>query len=552
MSERSILSYDKTEQLTYIENLFLTYDTAKALSEVLINENMNLEISKLIKNVLDNKKIKKHLKTINGIKKEKDLDCYINALTIKILASLNKTRILSEFIQFIGKDMTNRLYEYEGIDNKQLLEKYIKYTDDKDLDTEKKKKSKITYILLIIVIIACLLVGLYFWINDTRLLKDYQGKIYPNFYIYDVDISKKEYDELYNIIESIKNNINSKKITFKYNTIEKKYKLSDIGLIIESDSLLKELQHYSDDLNYKEKLKLIKSKETKQFKLNVNYDETQVNKIITELKKAFNKKKKEGSLTVDDQHNVKYVEGNDGFILDEEKLRNDIINVLENPTLTEKDLNIELSGEVTTRTKPDDNLKLINKKVASYTTYFANYGSRGHNITLAASKANGTILQPGEIFSYREVVGPYNMANGYQSAPIQQNGGTAYASGGGVCQLTTTIFNAQLLAGLETVYRTNHGAPVAYVPRGMDATVYGDSVDYKFKNSYKYPIYISAYTTSTTLTVDIWSNEEAMEGKTYKPYVVAKNNLEYLTYLSVYKNGKQIETKYIGYSYYLK
>lgn len=553
MSERSILSYAKKEQLTYIENLFLKYDTEKALSEVLINENMNLEISKLITEVVDNKKVKKHLKTINGIKKDTELNCYVKAMIISILERLNKPRILSEFINYLGKDMINKLYEYDRIDNKQLLKKYINNKNDEPLNTKKdRKKRKWPCILLIIIIITSLLIGIYFWINDMKLLKYYQNKVYPNFYIYDIDISKKEYDELDSIIDSIENNIKNKEITFKYDTLAKKYKLSDIGLTVESDSLLQELKDYPNKLSYKEKLKLIKSKEHQQFKLNINYDETKVDEVINELKKSFNKEKKEGSLTVDDNHNVKYIEGNDGFVLDEEKTKSDIINILENPTLTEKELNIELSGEVTKRTNTDDNLKSINKKVASYTTYFANYGSRGHNITLAASKANGTILQPGEIFSYRQTVGPYNMANGYQNAPIQQNGGTAYASGGGVCQLTTTIFNAQLLAGLETVYRTNHGAPVAYAPRGMDATVYGDSVDYKFKNSYKYPIYISAYTTSTSLTVDIWSNEEAMEGKKYKPYVVAKNNLEYLTYLEVYQNGKKIETKYVGYSYYLK
>lgn len=553
MGERSILSYDKKEQLNYIESLFLKYDTEKALSEILINENMNLEISKLTSEVIGNKKVRKHLRTINGIKKDNELDYYIKAMTISILERMNKPRILDKFINYLGQDTINNLYDYDRIDNQQLLKKYTNNKKDTPLNTkENTKKRKWAHILLIITILATILVGVYFLIKDMQLLKYYQDKVYPNFYIYDIDISEKEYDELDNIIGSIENNIKNKAITFKHNKTEKEYKLSDIGLTVESDSLLQELKDYPNKLSYKEKLTLINAKEKQQFKLNINYDKTKVDKIVNELKKAFNKKAKDGHLTVDNNHNVKYVEGTDGFVLDEEKLKSDIINILENPTLTSKKLEIELSGEVTKRANSNDSLKAINKKVASYTTYFANYGPRGHNITLAASKANGTILQPGEVFSYRRIVGPYNMANGYQNAPIQQNGGTAYASGGGVCQLATTIFNAQLLAGLETVYRTNHGAPVAYVPRGMDATVYGDTVDYKFKNSYKYPIYISVYTTSTTLTVDIWSNEAAMAGKTYKPYVVAKNNLEYLTYLEVYQNNKKIETKYVSYSYYLK
>lgn len=548
MGERSILSYNNQEQIIYLQQLFFMQDTEKVLFSVLKHENLNLEISNLIMMLITNKKVRKHLKTINGIRKDKELEIYIHAMIISILNKLSKPRILSEFIKNLSKSQLNKIYIYERIDNQQILNKYTNHTNIK-----LKPKKKITKIWIIIVMFIIILVsvGMYFWVKDMKLLKYYQDKVYPNFYIYDVDISEKKHEELDDVIKNIENNIKEKEIVFKYNTEQKKYKLADFRMSVESNDAIKKLKDYNN-LSYKEKLQLIKSNENHKLQLNITYDKNTVDKIVEQLKKQFNKKKKEGSLNIDNKHNVKYNEGHDGFTLDEKTLHNDIIKVLENPIISEKELNIELTGEIVKRTKTDDSLKQINKKVASYTTYFANYGPRGHNITLAASKANGTILQPGEVFSYRKVVGPYNRATGYQSAPIQQNGGTAYASGGGVCQLTTTIFNAQLLAGLETVYRTNHGAPVAYAPRGMDATVYGDSVDYKFKNSYKYPVYISVYTTATTLTVDIWSNENAMGNKTYKPYVVAKNRLEYLTYLAVYKDGKQIETKYIGYSYYLK
>lgn len=551
MSNKSILSYDKTEQISYVEKLFLTEDTEKALSEILINENLNLEINNLISNIICKKNIKKHLKKINGIKSNNELNLYIKAMIISILDRLKKNDILSELVKCLGESNIKELYNYNRIDNKYSLKKYIN-NDIQENKPIKKSKKVLVNILLVLVILLFLSLGIYFWINDIKLLNYYKDKIYPNFYIYDVDISEKEYDDLNNIIDSIKNNMSNKEITFEYNGIKKSYKMSDVGLNIESGNLIDQLSHYSDELNYKEKLNLIKSKKVQQFKLNINYDEQKTNKVVEEIKKAFNKSKKEGYLTRDNNYNVRYIEGNDGFSLDENKLRQDIKNILENPTLSKDQLNIKLSGNLIKQVDNNSNLKLINKKISTYTTTFANYGPRGHNISLAAKKATGTILQPGDVFSYRNIVGPYTYANGYREAPIQQNGGEAYASGGGVCQLATTMFNAQLLAGLQTVYRTNHGAPVAYVSRGMDATVYGDTVDYKFKNNYKYPIYISVYTTSTTLTVDIWSNEKAMDGKTYKPYVVAKNGLEYLTYLQVYKNGKKIETKYIGYSYYLK
>ena len=522
MAEKSILLLSKTEQLTYLETLLLTQETEKALSKVLSYENLSLEVNHIINEVINKKSIRKHLKIINGIKKDSELSNYINAMIIAILGRLNKPKVLNEFLKTLGQNKINKLYNYEKIDNQKLLEKYVdkKIISNSDLKQNNKKTTKTIKIVIAVIVLIILGIGAYFGIQDLKLLKYYEDKVYPNFYIYDVDVSEKSFKDLETTIEAMKNDILNTNITFVYNDSKKQYKAKELGLTISTDSLVNKLSHYTDNMNIKDKLALIKSNKVKKFTLEIAYEDTKIQNIIDELKKSYNKKKKNGYLKRDNNFNISYVSGTDGFAIDEKKIKEDIIKLLSNWDLEKKDNIITITGTVDKLDEKNTNLKYINKKIASFTTSFDPSGNRGHNVKLSGKKANGTILQPGEVFSYRKVVGPYSGANGYLAAPIQQNGTTVYGTGGGVCQLATTMFNAQLLAGLQTVYRTNHGAPVAYVGRGLDATVAGDDPDYKFKNNYKYPVYISVYTSYRGLTVDIWSNENATEGSCKKCFRV--------------------------------
>ena len=125
--------------------------------------------------------------------------------------------------------------------------------------------------------------------------------------------------------------------------------------------------------------------------------------------------------------------------------------------------------------------------------------------------------------------------------------------GNGVCQVATTLYNAQLLAGLNTITRYNHGKKSVYVNGGLDATVAvtsGYVTDYKFKNNLDYPIYISAYTNGGKLTVDIWSNKDAKKGIEYKTESVRHGYGSYTAYRHAYKDGKLIKTENLGNSYY--
>lgn len=136
---------------------------------------------------------------------------------------------------------------------------------------------------------------------------------------------------------------------------------------------------------------------------------------------------------------------------------------------------------------------LFTNELASYkSTYSTAAVGRAYNVARAASSINGKILLPGDTFSYNDTIGNPSLANGYRVAPIYENGKTSEGVGGGVCQVSSTLYSAVLYANLQIVERRSHSLTVAYVPKGQDATVAYGSVDFKFKNDTDRPIRIDA------------------------------------------------------------
>ena len=129
--------------------------------------------------------------------------------------------------------------------------------------------------------------------------------------------------------------------------------------------------------------------------------------------------------------------------------------------------------------------------------------SRINNVGLAASIINGKTLMPGEVFSYNETVGKRTIDRGFQAAPAYVNGLTVDEIGGGICQVSSTLYLATLRSNLEIVTRYCHTYRVAYMPYGMDATVSWGGPDYEFKNNTDYPIRISAEMSNKTLTIKL-------------------------------------------------
>ncbi|PIU61023.1 MAG: hypothetical protein COS84_11645 [Armatimonadetes bacterium CG07_land_8_20_14_0_80_40_9] len=154
-----------------------------------------------------------------------------------------------------------------------------------------------------------------------------------------------------------------------------------------------------------------------------------------------------------------------------------------------------------------EDLRKINLKtpLSSYATKFnPAERNRSHNIKLAAEAIDEYILSPGKAFSYNQIVGPRQMKYGYKEAPVIIKGKLVPAEGGGACQVSSTLFNVALLAGLKVIERVPHTFPSAYVPLGRDATVDYGNIDLKFKNDIKKILVFSAKVRGSELKIEIF------------------------------------------------
>ena len=169
--------------------------------------------------------------------------------------------------------------------------------------------------------------------------------------------------------------------------------------------------------------------------------------------------------------------------------------------ITEPEITLE---EIGTEAFPD--------QLSTFTTrYDVSDVDRSTNLRLASEKINGTVLAPGETFSYNKTVGARTVAAGYKNAKVYESGKVVDGIGGGICQVSSTLYNAALLANLEIVERRNHQFVTSYVGAGRDATVVYGQTDFKFKNTRKYPIRIVVTTNAGILKISIFGIKEENE-----------------------------------------
>ena len=141
--------------------------------------------------------------------------------------------------------------------------------------------------------------------------------------------------------------------------------------------------------------------------------------------------------------------------------------------------------------------------LGSYTTVYDAKVPRANNVALAASRINGVVVKPGQSFSFSQTILPRTVENGYVSAPVIVNKRYTQGIGGGVCQVSSTLYAAMVSANLPATERHAHSLPSHYIPAGLDATIAGNSKDLKFTNTFNHSIIINASADNGTLTVTI-------------------------------------------------
>ena len=206
-----------------------------------------------------------------------------------------------------------------------------------------------------------------------------------------------------------------------------------------------------------------------------------------------------------------------------------------------------------------------------------NATGRVNNMKIATNSVNGTLLMPGEEFSYNKAIGQTTPENGYQQAGAYVAGEVVQEYGGGVCNISTILYRAAMRANLKSSLRYNHSMMVSYAEPSLDATVYEGEIDYRFVNTYDFPIYIEGYMTSNTIVFNIYGNKESFGNNTYELVNEVIEKLDYTTeyvndntlaegsrvttvngmagyrskaYLVTYSNGVEVSREFISSDYY--
>ena len=185
----------------------------------------------------------------------------------------------------------------------------------------------------------------------------------------------------------------------------------------------------------------------------------------------------------------------------------------------------------------------VNAVLATYTTYYR-HGARGDNIALAAQQLNGVLVRSGAGFSFNDIVGTRTASAGYKNAAVLVNGKAVPGIGGGVCQVSSTLYNAILLAGLNPTVRYSHFLPSTYCPPGLDATVADDLIDFQFTNPLPHNVYLLANADGRKITVQVLGTQADLGGKKITLETVG-SRMRPSVYRVYSTNGQVVEREYL-------
>lgn len=201
------------------------------------------------------------------------------------------------------------------------------------------------------------------------------------------------------------------------------------------------------------------------------------------------------------------IEGQEGIEVDVKASAEAIVSYFDNEW-EETDGSVALAANIVEPEGKREDLEAIQDVLGAFSTYFGDSAAgRITNVKHATSLIDGTVLYPGEEFSVYDAIAPLNAENGYELAGAYENGTTVESYGGGVCQVSTTLYNAVIRAELQITERFNHSMLVSYVKPSMDAAIAGTYKNLRFVNPYDKPIYIEGYTNGGTLYFNIFGDE---------------------------------------------
>lgn len=332
--------------------------------------------------------------------------------------------------------------------------------------------------------------------------------IYPGVTVLGVDLGGQTRAEAEKTIEKqVDAQILKQTMTLVYEDQTWTYSYAELGVSADASSIAKRAYEIGRSGDLRQREQIVSSlQENKEDSVQIEtiYDEEVMRKVVSDLAGKLDQKPQDAVLQVS-AGSFSIKKEKKGLSLNQEQTLKDIQSVLKKG---EDGTKLKLTVTEVEPEKTEKELSVIQDKIGNASTFYstANYG-REQNLIVGASKLNGLLVMPDEVVSFNELVAPVTAENGYHEANVIV--GDEYVSdlGGGLCQVSTTLYNAVIRAELEVVERDCHAFPSDYVPMGLDAAVAQGYLDFKFKNTSGYPIYISMWAGGGEIGAAIYGKE---------------------------------------------
>lgn len=363
-------------------------------------------------------------------------------------------------------------------------------------------------LLLLFIVIACLAgFGVYSWNYYSQYID--VDTIYPGITIQGMDVGGLHLEEAEQKVEDYLEKLSEKTVTLQVEGKEKTFSFRQMGLTCVNPDAAKEAEKFGRDGNLIERILEVQTIAVrgKNIPLQFSVDEEKAEKIVKKKGKSFQTEKKDAKLTRKDGAFVIEKEVN-GISIDFAANAEKLVQIIENEDWDQQDIQFSMEYKTDPAKHTTKELEVVQDELGTFTTSYAG-SSEGRciNVENGAKLINGTLLYPGESMSVYDKVSPFTADNGYRLAGSYENGTTVQTYGGGICQVSTTLYNAVLRAELEITERQNHSMTVSYVDLSEDAAIAGTEKDLKFKNNLENPIYIEGSTSGNTITFTIYGKE---------------------------------------------
>lgn len=418
----------------------------------------------------------------------------------------------------------------------------------------KKKIKRTKCLIFVFTILLVTLISFKIMYHISSVNHDLEEVVLPNTHIESVDVGGLNRKQLESMNQEQIKHLMQKEITFALGKAKRTYSYQEMGIMYEPTLVIDKIFDQQGENKWTGWLKQLTAEigfRKIDYKLEPKIDDNKLQHFIANEFTKFQKEPTNAFIKISDSNSkISYFDEKIGKKVNINMLKKDILDAVykETNNVVVKYSNIHPNLSL-------QDLKKINMKtpMSEYKTDLLGRSENvRENIEKAAMKLNGVVVPSNKEFSFNEIVGITDQAHGYKNAPVILHDKIIQAAGGGVCQVSSTLYNAVLLANLDIVYRVNHSHQVKYVPAGLDATVADNGPDFKFKNTTDTPIYIKTIVKDNQLIVKLFGK---ISDNIVHVYTKTMEQTNFLLKVNTYrevenKNKKLINKEFISASTY--